>query len=118
MRTLTEQYETLFGEGVVVVGISIDPPETQGKFAAQLGIPFRLLTDAGQNVAKKYGTSDESGFIRRSIYVINPAGKVGYRNMHFDPFDPKAYTALGAAVRSAKSTQAPSPAPPAAPPAR
>ena len=107
MQKLNEQYETLFGTGVVVVGISTDPSETQSRFAAQLGIPFRLLSDAGQKVAKKYGTSDQSGFIRRSVYVIDPAGKVGYRNMRFDPFDPKAYSALGDAVKAARTVQAP-----------
>jgi len=78
--------------------------------AARHSVP--ASDDAGQKVAKKYGTSDESGFIRRSIYVIDPAGKVSYRNMHFDPFDPKAYTALGAAVRSV-NRKAPAPTPPA-----
>src|SRR5689334_803206 len=51
MQKLTEQYDALFGPDVTVVGISTDPSETQARFAAQLGIPFRLLSDAGQKVA-------------------------------------------------------------------
>jgi len=105
MRTLTEQYSSLFGPDVVVVGISTDPSETQGRFAAQLDLPFRLLSDAGQKVAKKYGNHDSSGFIRRSVYVVGRDGNVKYRNMRFDPFDPKAYSALGAAVRSASAAK-------------
>lgn len=104
MRTLTEQYDALFGPDVVVAGISTDPPDTQNRFAAEVGIPFRLLSDEGQKVAKKYGTSDSNGFIRRSIYVIGTDGKVKYRNMRFDPFDSKAYAAIGKAVRSTGSS--------------
>jgi peroxiredoxin len=105
MRTLTEQYESLFGADVVVVGVSTDPPETQHRFAARLGVPFRLLSDPDQKVAKKYGVDDESGFIRRSVYVLGPDGKVAYRNLRFDPFDPKAYAALGTAVRSTRPSR-------------
>ena len=106
LRTLVDQYESLFGPDVVVLGISTDPPETQSRFAAQLGVPFRLLSDAGQKAAKKYGNHDSSGFIRRSVYVIGPDGKIRYRDMRFDPFDSKAYAAVGAAVRAAQSAQA------------
>ncbi len=102
MRTLTEQYETLFGADAVVIGISTDPSETQSRFAAQVGIPFKLVSDEAQRVAKKYGNYDSSGFIRRSVYVIGTDGKVAYRNMRFDPFDPKAYSALGDAVKDAR----------------
>jgi peroxiredoxin Q/BCP len=103
LRTLNEQYDSLFGPDVVVLGISTDPPETQSRFAAQLGLRFRLLSDEGQKAAKKYGSSNSSGFIRRSIYVIGRDGKVQYRNMNFDPFDSKAYAAIGGAVRTAQT---------------
>jgi peroxiredoxin Q/BCP len=99
LRTLTERYDELFGPNVVVVGISTDPPDTQSRFAASLGLPFRLLSDPDQKVAKKYGSNDASGFLRRTVYVIGPDGKVRYRNMRFDAFNPKDYAALGAAVR-------------------
>jgi thioredoxin-dependent peroxiredoxin len=103
MEAFANQYEKLFGPDVVVLGISTDPPETQSRFAAQLKLPFRLLSDEGQKAAKKYGSYDSSGFIRRSVYVIGPDGKVRYRDRRFDPFDAKSYSAVGAAVKSAQS---------------
>jgi len=102
LSALSQQYDSLFGPDVVVLGISADPAETQSRFAAQLGLRFRLLSDEAQKAAKKYGTNNSSGFIRRSVYVIGRDGKVSYRDTHFDPFDSKAYAAIGRAVRAAQ----------------
>jgi peroxiredoxin Q/BCP len=104
LQTFTEQYDSLFGPDVVVVGISTDPPETHSRFAASLNAPFRLLSDPGQRVARKYGSYDRSGFPRPTVYVIGADGKVKYRNMHFNALDPQHYKALGAAVRAARGS--------------
>ena len=45
MQTFAEQYDSLFGPDVVVVGISTDSLETHTRFAASLNLPFRLLSD-------------------------------------------------------------------------
>lgn len=102
MRSFTEQYDALFGPGVSVVAISTDSLGTQGRFAASVGAPFRFLSDPGQRVARKYGSSDSNGFSRRTVYVIGPEGNVRYRDLSFDPLDPADYTALGKAVRAAR----------------
>jgi peroxiredoxin Q/BCP len=99
MRTFAEQYDSLFGPDVVVVGISTDSLTTHRRFAASLNLPFRLLTDSGQRVARRYASYDRSGYPRRSVYVIGPDGRVRYRNMRFNALDPKHYAELGAAVR-------------------
>jgi thioredoxin-dependent peroxiredoxin len=103
MRTFAEQYESLFGPDVVVVGISPDSLATHRRFAAGLNLPFRLLSDPGQEVARRYATKDRSGYPRRAVYVIGPDGKVRYRNMRFNALDPKHYAELGAAVRRSRS---------------
>jgi thioredoxin-dependent peroxiredoxin len=99
MRTFAEQYDSLFGPEVVVVGISTDPLETHSRFAATLNLPFRLLSDPTQEVARRYASNDRSGYLRRTVYVVGPDGKVTYRNLRFDALDPKHYVELGAAVR-------------------
>ena len=53
MQTFAEQYDSLFGPEVVVVGISTDSVETHTRFAASLDLPFRLLSDPGQKVARQ-----------------------------------------------------------------
>lgn len=104
MQAFAEQYETLFGPDVVVVGINTDSLATHGRFAARLGLPFRLLSDPDQKIARKYGSGDSNGFPRRTIYVIDPSGRVSYRNMKFDALDPDQYVELGAAVRAARGS--------------
>jgi peroxiredoxin Q/BCP len=104
MQTFTDQYDTLFGSDVIVVGINADSLETHQRFAAKLGLPFRLLTDPGLKVARKYGSYDSSGRPRRTVYVVAPDGRIHYRNLKFNPMDPKDYSALGAAVREARGS--------------
>ena len=100
MRTFTEQYESLFPGDVVVVGISADSLGTHSRFAASVGMPFRLLSDPEQRVARKYGSSDDSGYPKRTVFVVGPDGRVKYRNMKFDALDPTHYAELGSAVRA------------------
>lgn len=102
MRTFAEQYDSLFGPEVVVVGISVDSLQTHSRFAARLGLPFRLLSDPTQEVARRYASKDGSGYMRRTVYVVGPDGKVQYRNTRFNPLDPTHYAALGAAVRRSR----------------
>jgi len=99
MRTFAEQYDSLFGPEVVVVGISTDSLATHRRFAASLDLPFRLLSDRGQVVARRYGSADRSGYLRRTVYVVGPDGTVQYRNPRFNALDPSHYAELGAAVR-------------------
>src|SRR6476469_2606513 len=103
MRTFAEQYDSLFGPDVTVVGISTDSLATHTRFAASLNLPFRLLSDPAQDVAKRYAANDKSGYLRRVVYVIGPDGKVRYRNLRFKALDPKHYADLGAAVRRART---------------
>ena len=102
MQTFGEQYDRLFGPDVVVVGINADSLETHQRFATKVAVPFRLLTDPDLKVARKYGSYDSSGRPRRTVFVIGPDGRVRYRNLRFNPVDPKDYSALGAAVREAR----------------
>jgi peroxiredoxin Q/BCP len=101
MRTFAEQYDSLFGPDVVLVAISTDSVATHGRFAASLGLPFRLLSDPEQRVSKQYASKDPEGYNRRTIYVVGPDGRVRFRNMQFNALDPKDYAELRAAVKGA-----------------
>ena len=59
MQTFADQYDTLFGPDVVVVGISTDSVQTHQRFASSLDLPFRLLADPDQEVARKYGSKGD-----------------------------------------------------------
>ena len=101
LTTFRNQYDDLFGPDAVVVAVSSDPLDTHQRFAAQLGIAFRLLSDRDQTVAAKYGSKDAGGINRRTLYVIGPDGRVRWRDLRFQATDPKAYEALRRAVRAA-----------------
>ena len=102
MKTFAEQYDSLFGSEVVVVGISVDSLQTHARFASSLGLPFRLLSDPTQEVARRYASNDRSGYMRRTVYVVGPDGKVQYRNTRFNALDPSHYAELGTAVRRSR----------------
>jgi thioredoxin-dependent peroxiredoxin len=101
MRTFAEQYDSLFGPNVVLVAISSDSVQTHGRFAASLGLPFRLLSDPDQRVSKQYASKDSEGYNRRTVYVVGPDGRVRFRNMSFNALDPNDYAELRGAVRKA-----------------
>lgn len=103
MRTFADQYAELFGEDVVVVGISADSLETQQRFAASLGLPFRLLSDRDQKVAKLYGSADREGYNRRTVYVIDRQGRVSYADLRFRALEPASYRDLDRAVDAARA---------------
>jgi len=104
MRTFAEQYDSLFGPDIVVVGISADSVETHARFASSLNLPFRLLSDPQQKVAAKYGSKGDEGYMHRTVYVVGPKGTVTYRNLRFNALDPKQYAELAGAVRAAKGS--------------
>jgi peroxiredoxin len=76
--------------------------ETHRRFAGSLDLPFRLLSDPDQQVARKFGSHGEGGRTRRTIFVIGPDGRVKYRNLRFNALDPKHYAELGSAVQAAR----------------
>jgi peroxiredoxin Q/BCP len=105
MRTFAEQYDSLFGPDVVLVGISSDSVQTHSRFAASLGLPFRLLSDPDQRVSKQYASKDSEGYNRRTVYVVGPDGRVRFRNLRFNALDPNHYAELRVAVKNAGRTR-------------
>jgi peroxiredoxin Q/BCP len=104
LKTFAQQYDSLFGSEVTLVGISTDSVTTHSRFAASLNLPFRLLSDPEQRVSKQYASKDSGGYNRRTVYVIGPDGRVKYRNMKFNPLDPQAYSELRAAVKTVRGS--------------
>lgn len=104
LQTFGEQYDSLFGPEVTLVGISTDSVTTHSRFAASLGLPFRLLSDPDQRVSKQYSSKDSGGYNRRTVYVIGPDGRVKYRDMKFNAMDPKSYSELRNAVKAVRGS--------------
>lgn len=73
------------GMGADVVGVSADDLASHADFAAGHSLPFPLLSDPGNEVAKAYGSYGERYSasagkniegVLRSTFIIDPEGKV------------------------------------------
>ncbi|MCU0620002.1 MAG: peroxiredoxin [Gemmatimonadales bacterium] len=100
-QSFVEQRESLFGADVTVVGISPDSLETHRRFSASMGLPFPLLSDPDQAVAKRYGADAEPGYNRRALFVIGKDGRVRWRDYQFNALDPDEHEALRTAIGKA-----------------
>lgn len=71
----------------VVFGISVDSPFTLGKFKADQGLNFELLSDFNKDVSSAYGSIYQDfvlgmkGVSKRSAFVIDADGIVRYEEV-------------------------------------
>ncbi len=101
MDAYRDQYATLFngGKDVTLFAISTDPDTMLASWAKDEKYPFTFLSDAGGTVGKLYGAFNAKyGLDNRTLFVIDPDGRISYVASPFREVDPTAYTALGAAV--------------------
>ena len=60
-----------------MVGISIDSPFANAKFAQEIGVTFPLLSDMTRKVVKLYGVlNDEYQFANRTTFVVDKQGMI------------------------------------------
>lgn len=100
-RAFAERSGTLFGPGVVVAGISTDSLETHVRFARELDLPFKLLSDPSLDVARRYDAADGRR-ARRVVVVVGRTGMVRYVDPAFAALDPQSYVHLATAIEAAK----------------
>jgi thioredoxin-dependent peroxiredoxin len=65
--------------GAAVCGVSVDGAESHAAFARKYNLPFALLADRGGEIAARYGSLRDFGFLKfakRNTFLIDPAGKV------------------------------------------
>ena len=65
--------------GAAVCGISVDDSRSHAAFARKYSLPFPLLADRDGQVATRYGSLRNLGFIRfarRNTFLVDPQGRV------------------------------------------
>lgn len=70
-----------------VVGVSLDDGASHQAFAEKQRLPFPLLADAGGQVAQRYGTLTNLGFMKfakRHTFLIDPEGRVAKAYLKVD----------------------------------
>ncbi len=89
--------------GVEVVGISGDYVFSHFEWAKHHNLPFRLASDHDHGVARKYGSYNEAnGYNRRTVFVIDKAGKIAYADLAYSPRDATSFDKLKAALKQLK----------------
>ena len=83
MCTIAEDYSAWSDLGGVVLGISVDSPYVNVKFAEACGAKFPIVSDFNKEATVKFGVYREDlgglhGVSERAAFVINPAGKIVY----------------------------------------
>ena len=63
----------------VILGVSVDTPESHKQFCTKEGLTFRLLADPAHNVVEAYGSLGSFMGIKiasRNTFLIDPEGKI------------------------------------------
>lgn len=78
--TFRDDYEVFRKAQAMIIGISAQSVESHKKFAEKYKLPFTLLSDSENKVAKMFGArTDEKGSIPgRVTFVVNKEGKIVY----------------------------------------
>lgn len=78
-----DQFKKLQKAGVVVLGISNDPPKKQKKFQEKYDLPYPLLADTDRKLSNAFGVIKEKSMygkkylgIERTTFLISPQGKI------------------------------------------
>jgi len=69
----------------VVVGVSVDSPDSHKDFCAKQNLTFKLLADTGKQVVAQYGSLRGTGVAARNTFLIDPDGKIAKVWTSVDP---------------------------------
>ena len=100
MEAYRDQYAKLFnnGKNVIVLGVSVDPDTTLASWARDQQTPVLYASDVTQKVGKMYGAVS-GAYDDRSLFVIDPAGKIVKRMQPFNVLAQGSYEDLETAVK-------------------
>ena len=98
-----DEYATLFGDGVVVLGVSVDSLASHASWASDMKFPFALVSDPDLSIAAQYGSAIPGRkYASRTVFVVGRDGKLTYRELKFGALSEDAYKKLAEEVAKAK----------------
>ena len=100
-RAFRDRAAAMFGSGVVVVGVSRDSLASHVRFAQELELPFKLLSDPDLAVSRRYAAASGT-FAKRVVVVVGRDGRVAFVDPAFAALDPESYVRLATAIAAAK----------------
>jgi len=75
-------------KNAVIVGVSVDTPDSHKEFCTKEGLTFRLLADPEHKVVDEYGSLGHYGpmtIANRNTFLIDPQGKIVKEWTKVDP---------------------------------
>jgi peroxiredoxin Q/BCP len=79
--SLRDNIQAISDVNAVVIGVSLDDPESHKKFIEKFGLPFTLIADTNHAISSRYGVYGEkvrcgkvSLGITRTTFLIDPTG--------------------------------------------
>jgi peroxiredoxin Q/BCP len=99
-----DEYDTMFGDDVVVLGVSVDSLASHASWADEMKFPFALVSDPDLSIAGKFGSAIPGRKVAsRTVFVVGKDGTVRYRELKFGALNEDAYKKLAEEVGKAKS---------------
>ena len=100
MESYRDKYAQTFqgGKKVTLVGVSIDSDTALVSWAKDAKFQFHFAADTDRKVGVAYGANAGTGYHKRTLYVIDPTGKISYVTAPFNQMSADAYTELGTAI--------------------
>ncbi len=101
MEAYRDQYATLFNNGrkVAVISISLDADTTLASWARDENFPMLFASDVGGKVGSLYDTYDATRKLdSRTLFVVDPDGKVAYIARPFRVLVQTSYSDLAAVI--------------------
>ena len=99
-----DEYATLFGDGVVVLGVSADSLASHASWAGEMKFPFALVSDPDLSIAGQYGSAVPGRkYASRTVFVLGKDGTIRYRELKFGALNEDAYKKLAEEVAKARS---------------
>ncbi len=71
-----KEHAALREKGVSVVGVSVDSVDDQKRFLETCSLPFPLVADSDQTIARRFGVLGAFGHARRVTFLIDGTGRI------------------------------------------
>lgn len=75
-QSFRDEWRRLRQAGVVVLGVSTDDNVSHRAFASKYELPFLLLPDTDQKIARAFGVPLANGHAKRVTFVIDTKGRI------------------------------------------
>lgn len=97
--TLRDNFKTLSDQNAEILGISGDYAYSHHEWAKHLDLPFKLVSDHLHKIASAYNSYNETGYNRRTVYLIDKGGKIAYIDLKYSVRDMESFNKLEHALK-------------------